>query len=397
MRCARSSAALFLAAAISSSMAAAELARARLDSEHSVVLASNAGEIRLFIAAEPGGREVMPLDSFPTRSIAASPSLEVIGDHSAYLHFYGDYGLYYGSRKYVFEIGGGKAPVRVPYGIVSLRSVLRRQGTLIYQAFFAEAGKVQDAAAARQATITVEPRSGAYPNLRVVDIGPARESPVLTEPTMRGSAGQKVIVEHHTPAGQPHQASAVLVNEESFPAPVPILDFYRQALPHKQPPGEIESDIGPFVQGGDTIWFATTFYDGEGISGIGAIGSFDIAARKYQMRYLPQIAPWSGSAIMLDGDDLWIGLKRRPEGADIGGGMLRFNIRTGAVQAFAIPDVIFSIDRAADAVYCGSSHGLYLVRGGQVTQLRFEPNESGQFAMIPRDVPQQRAARPNAR
>lgn len=397
MRCALSSAALFWAAAIGSSMAAAELARARLDSGHSVVLARDAGDIRLFIAAEPGGREVMPLDSFPKGSIAALPSIEVIGDHSAYLHFYGDYGLYYGSRKYVFDIGDGKAPIRIPYGIVSLRSVLRRDGTLNYQAFFADAGKVQDSAAARQATITVQPRSGAYPNFQVLDIGLAREYPVLTEPAMRGSAGQKVIVEHHTPAGQPHQASALLVNDQSFPAPVPTPDLYRQTLPHKQPPGEIESDIGPFVQEGDKVWFATTFYDGEGVSGIGAIGSFDIAARKYQMRYLPQIAPWSGSAIMLDGDDLWIGLKRRPEGADLGGGLLRYNIRTGAVQTFAIPDVIFTIDRGGDAVYCGTSHGLYLVRGGQVTQLRFEPDETGQLAMIRRDLPQQRAARPNAR
>ena len=113
----------------------------------------------------------------------------------------------------------------------------------------------------------------------------------------------------------------------------------------------MESDIGPFVQDGDKIWFATSFYDGEGVSGLGAIGTFDIATRKYQMRYLPEIAPWSGSAILLDGDDLWIGLKHRPEGADIGGGLLRYNMRTGAVKTFAIPDVIFTwIARATRSI-----------------------------------------------
>ena len=66
------------------------------------------------------------------------------------------------------------------------------------------------------------------------------------------------------------------------------LDFYRKMLPGKQPPVEIWSDIGPFVLSATKIWFASTFYDGEGVSGVGAVGTFDVPARKYQMRYLPE-------------------------------------------------------------------------------------------------------------
>ena len=91
----------------------------------------------------------------------------------------------------------------------------------------------------------------------------------------------------------------------------------RKLLPEKQAPGEIENEIGPYALAGAKLWFANSFYDSEGVSGVGAIGTFDFAARKYEMRYLPEIAPWSGSAMLLDGDDLWFGLMRRPEGAEL--------------------------------------------------------------------------------
>ena len=104
------------------------------------------------------------------------------------------------------------------------------------------------------------------------------------------------------------------------------------------------------------------------------------------MRHLPEIAPWSGSAILLDDGDLWIGLMRRPEGADYGAGLLRYNIATGAVTKYAVADYIHTIDRLGDTLYCGTSHGLYTVRGSKVTQLRFEPDGQGKLVMAPRDV-----------
>jgi hypothetical protein len=169
-----------------------------------------------------------------------------------------------------------------------------------------------------------------------------------------------------------------------FPLPVPTMEFYRQTL--GKPASEIESDIGPFVLSGSKVWFASTFYDGEGISGLGAIGIFDIPARKYEMRYLTEIVAWSGSAILLDGDDLWIGLMRRPEGALYGGGLLRYNTQTGSVSKYALPDVIHTIDLLEDALYCGTSHGLYILRDDKLTQLRFEPDEKGKLLIVAREI-----------
>jgi hypothetical protein len=122
--------------------------------------------------------------------------------------------------------------------------------------------------------------------------------------------------------------------------------------------------------------------DGEGHSGVGAVGTFDIQSGRYHMRYLPEIAASSGSAIRLDGDALWIGLLHRGEGAATGGGLLRYNTKTGSVNRYAVPDVIYTIDRLGDALYCGTSHGLYMVQDGKVTQLRFEPDDRGTLIMV---------------
>ncbi len=394
MRCALSSSALLFALFVSGAAAESK----RLDTTHTVVLDQTAEETRLFVISNETNQELLQLDAFPAKEVAASPRLEVIAPNSAYLHFYSDYGFYYGSVKYIFDLSSTKLPVKIRYGMLALTSVVRRNDKLDYSASFDQPGQIfQDGWHEQHAAIMVEPRDAGLPAYQIVEGAiPAGQS--ANEPAaLSGPGGEAVLVENTTPPGQEHRPSIIFVDNKPFPAPIPSIDFYRQTLPQKQPPAEMESDIGPFVQNADKIWFATTFYDGEGVSGVGAIGTFDIAPRKYEMRYLPEIAPWSGSAMLLAGDDLWIGLKQRPEGADIGGGLLRYDIRTGAIEAFAIPDVIFTIDRAGDAIYCGTSHGLYMVRAGQVTQLRFEPNESGQLVMIPREVPRQPAAQPTAR
>ena len=88
----------------------------------------------------------------------------------------------------------------------------------------------------------------------------------------------------------------------------------------------------------------------------------------------------------LDGDDLWIGLMRQPEGAAFGGGLLRCNLKTGAVAKFDIPDYIHTIDRVGDTLYCGTSNGLYTVRGGEIKHLAFEPDSSGKLTMAVKTI-----------
>jgi hypothetical protein len=70
------------------------------------------------------------------------------------------------------------------------------------------------------------------------------------------------------------------------------------------------------------------------------------------------------------------------KGAETSGGLLRYNIKTGETKTYSIPDVIVTIDRLGDAIYCGTSNGIYRVRSGQITHMRFEPDPKGKTTMV---------------
>jgi hypothetical protein len=331
------------------------------------------------------------LDTYPLSRTAICPTLEWATAHAAYLHFYSDYGYYHGSIKYIYDLSSRRPPLKIRYGILALTSSERRNGKLRYTASFGRSGEVYEGWAERHATIVIEPRAGGAPPAYTITDAPAPPDSVAEPEPFATADGQSVIVENKTPPGQPRQPSGIGVigkseRKQYYPAPIPTMALYRKVLPDKPAPGEIEDDIGPFVLDGNKIWFASTFYDSEGVSGVGAVGVFDISTRKYDMRYLPEIAPWSGSAILLDGGNLWIGLIRRPEGAVYGAGLLRYNITTGAAAKYAVADSIHTIDRLGETLYCGTSHGLYTIRGGKVRQLRFEPDDKGKLIMVPREV-----------
>jgi hypothetical protein len=350
-------------------------------------------QIGIFVVSGVANQVRLVLDTYPLRSTGAYPTLEQPTAHVAYAHFYSDYGYYEGSIKYIYDLSSQRPPLKIRYGILALTSSERRDGKLRYTASFGRSGQVMAGWTERHATIVIEPRAGdAVPAYSFTDAPAPPDSAAEPEP-LDTTDGQSVIVENKTPPGQPHQPSGIDVigksgTKQYYPAPIPTMALYREVFPDKPAGGEIENDIGPFVLDRNKIWFANTFYDAEGVSGVGAIGSFDISTRKYDMRYLPEVAPWSGSAILLDGGNLWIGLMRRPEGAEFGAGLLRYNIATGAVAKYAVADYIHTIDRLGDTLYCGTSHGLYTVRGSKVTQFRFEPDGQGKLIAVPREVPQ---------
>jgi len=299
------------------------------------------------------------LDTYPLGSTGSYPTLEQPASHVAYLHFYEDYGFYRGSVKYIYDLASQRPaaedPLRNPrphlLGAAERQAALQRVVRRVRasrddhdRTRFGRCGaRLQHRGRSNSARLrrgTGAARYNRWPVRTYREPDAARPAPPTLAYRVIDKSGKK----------------------QSYPAPVPTMALHRELLPGKQAPGEIENGIGPFVLDGNRIWFANTFYDSEGVSGVGAIGSFDLSTRRYEMRYLPEIAPWSGSAILLDGADLWIGLMRRPEGADYGAGLLRYNISTGAVAKYPVADYIHTIDRLGDTLYCGTSHGLYTVR-----------------------------------
>jgi hypothetical protein len=233
----------------------------------------------------------------------------------------------------------------------------------------------------RGSRVTVEPRDGAAPSYRIVPVA-IPESDALPQPVAYRLADGIAVKVVGTPVGSSHQPAGFSVGGIFYPVPVPSMEFDRKMRSEDTPPLEIENDIGPSLLAGGTIWFTNSFYDGEGTSGVGALGSFDARTHKYEMRYLPEITHWSGSAIRLDGDSIWIGLMRQPEGAAYGGGLLRYDTKTGAATKYPVTDFISTIDRLGDAIYCGTSNGIYVIRGGAIIQLRFEPDTNSKIVMV---------------
>jgi hypothetical protein len=143
----------------------------------------------------------------------------------------------------------------------------------------------------------------------------------------------------------------------------------------------IEEAIGAFQRDGNRLWIAKTFYDGEGATGVGAIGSFDGSGR-YTFLQIPELFDWSVQAMLVEPEAIWAGRVRHPEGADWSGGLLRYDRKTRQVRLYDVPDVIHAIARVGDAVYLGTSHGLYVIKNGEKTRYRAEPNINGRFVPV---------------
>jgi hypothetical protein len=122
-----------------------------------------------------------------------------------------------------------------------------------------------------------------------------------------------------------------------------------------------ENTIGGWQIAGTKIVFGTNFYDGEGTSGVGAIGYFDLTKRTYRFEFPNELTTWSTSAILVEDDCIWVGAKRQPEEQDYSRGLLRYDKKDGASQWYRVPPIILSIKRAGKNLLLGTEDGLYVL------------------------------------
>ena len=146
----------------------------------------------------------------------------------------------------------------------------------------------------------------------------------------------------------------------------------------------LETAIGPIQVDGSRIGFGTTFYDGEGASGVGGIGWFDTDARRWHVVHPPAIADWSASAILVEPDAVWLGLVRHTEGRSPGGGLVRWDRTSGATRRIAIAGVIGVIRRFAGQLYAGTSDGVVIVDGAKPTRVTLVPTRGGSLTAVSR-------------
>jgi hypothetical protein len=145
----------------------------------------------------------------------------------------------------------------------------------------------------------------------------------------------------------------------------------------------IEEKIGPFQVVGDRIWFGKTFYDGEGTTGVGGVGYFDSSRLEYTFLKIPEVARWSVSALLVEDESVWIGLVQHPEGPDVGGGLLRYDLKSGTIKKYPIQDVVLRIKRWEDRVYVATSRGVSVLQGDRLTDSYvIEPDMNNKFYLV---------------
>jgi hypothetical protein len=151
---------------------------------------------------------------------------------------------------------------------------------------------------------------------------------------------------------------------------------------HREGTGVGEA-FGPYQRVGSRIWFGKTFYDGEGTTGVGGFGYFDIPTSTYKFLRIKEMAPWSVSAVLVEDRYAWIGLVGHPEGADYSGGLLRYDLQTGGVKKYPVEEVVLRIMRQGSKVYLATQSGVSVIEQDRlVTRFVVEPDGEGGYALI---------------
>jgi hypothetical protein len=164
--------------------------------------------------------------------------------------------------------------------------------------------------------------------------------------------------------------------------PAPTYDTFRTKRPGRVADGysrdetDLGNGIGPIQVEGRRIWFGTTFYDGEGTSGVGGIGSFDVDTRRWRLVYPRALADWSSSAILVEPDAVWLGLVQNTEGRGRDGALLRWDRKTGDTRRVPMAGIAV-IRRFGRLLYVGAADGVFIVDGAKVTQARVFPQRGG--------------------
>ena len=144
--------------------------------------------------------------------------------------------------------------------------------------------------------------------------------------------------------------------------------------------------IGPYQIDGSRLWFGLTFYDGEGMTGVGGFGFFDSAAQDFEMYYPPEIANWPTSALLVEADAIWLGLEGRGEGAPSAGGLLRWDRATQETQRCPDAPLIHGIARQGSRLYMATGEGAAIFENGEFIRNVLDVDEQGNYSLALREL-----------
>jgi len=179
-------------------------------------------------------------------------------------------------------------------------------------------------------------------------------------------------------------------NQKPYPLAQSDLRTWQQARPDdakafmRPDQAEMNEEIGPHQLEGGLLWFGKTFYNSEGLTGVGGFGYFDAATAAYRLYSPPEIQRWSVSAILVEADCIWLALYRRGEYGNSSGGLLRWDRETNRVRSFPVREIVTSIVRAGEFVYLGATDGIVVLHGDRIASYFVDRTASGRYVMAER-------------
>ncbi len=180
---------------------------------------------------------------------------------------------------------------------------------------------------------------------------------------------------------------------KNYPLPQPSYKLFSQSRRERVGDGydkdstTLESEIGPWQLADGQLWFGLSFYDGEGISGVGGIGTFDFATRKYQIGYLKEIAGESAFVIRVEPQTIWLGLGVHPEGTDVGTGIAKISRADHAVVRYKAPGIVNSFVRVGDRLFAATTDGMMVFSDdGRVENIELSVNLDGSYSPVVKEA-----------
>jgi hypothetical protein len=180
------------------------------------------------------------------------------------------------------------------------------------------------------------------------------------EETPRGP--ELVILERRGAQVRRHELRRSTYEEFAAARPDRVRDGYSREA------AQFQERIGPWKLEGDRLWFGKTFYDGEGITGVGGFGYFDGRSGAYRMFDLPEMAGWSVYALDVDAGSVWMALASFGEYGGPSGGVLRFDRQGESIRRLELPDIARDCRILRDRVVFATEFGMAIVEGDRVSR-----------------------------
>ena len=146
---------------------------------------------------------------------------------------------------------------------------------------------------------------------------------------------------------------------------------------------ERQEVIGPHQVEAGRLWLAKEFYDGEGDTGVGAFGYFDLNTSTYKLYSPPEVAPYSASAMLVQPDAVWVALYRFGEGSARSAGLIRWDRKTEQILRYPVKWTVDSIVQRGTTLYMSADEGFVALSENKLQYYFVNRQLSGKHEIVP--------------